>query len=177
MPPTAPVNTAFEGTHTLANHVWHAWLWGSDPEEACIPSVLLNLNQLMGLLVSRFKYAQSMSTSSGRACGLDRRMTLMDKPVDQMSWTELKDTVSNVQLEWAPFVTRSDKVQVGACAPSNHHRLELTWGTRAGACAPSTEEGAADAGHAGRWTWCWGSWRAARAGWDRSAWGPGRPSA
>ena len=158
MPPTAPVNAAFEGTHTLADHVWHAWLWASDPEEACSPSVLLNRNQLMGLLVCRFKYAQSMSTSSGRACGLDRRMTLMDKPVDQMSWTELKDTVSNVQLEWAPFVTRSDKVQVGACAPS-------------------TEEGAADAGHAGRWTWCWGSWRAARAGWDRSAWGPGRPSA
>lgn len=158
MPPTAPVNAAFEGTHTLADHVWHAWLWGSDPEEACSPSVLLNRNQLMGLLVCRFKYAQSMSTASGRAGGLDRRMTLMDKPVDQMSWTELKDTVSNVQLEWAPFVTRSDKVQVGACAPS-------------------TEEGAADAGHAGRWTWCWGSWRAARAGWDRSAWGPGRPSA
>ena len=91
----------------LPAEMWHEWLWGTDPEEAYHIDVLLNRNHLLGLLVCRYKHlnqAESSLGTSGFSQG--NRMTIMDKPVHNMTWRELKDTMANVLLEWPAFLDR-----------------------------------------------------------------------
>jgi hypothetical protein len=95
----------------LPEHVWHEWLWGTDPEEAYHVDVLLNRNHLLGLLVCRYKYMKSTPAGAApvvdsRRAGGSERMTIMDKPTHQMTWRELKDTVANVLFEWPAFLDR-----------------------------------------------------------------------
>ena len=37
------------------------------------------------------------------------RLTIMDKPPEEMTWRELKDTVANILLEWPQFLSRLGK--------------------------------------------------------------------
>lgn len=109
--------STLESRKELPDQIWHEWLWGTDPEEAYHIDVLLNRNQLLGLLVCRFKYLktegtvpephgipQQPSEQAGTA-----RMIIMDTPVHQMSWRELKDTVANILFEWPAFLDRLKK--------------------------------------------------------------------
>ena len=97
----AEVNREFERDGTLPAQVWDEWLWGSDPEEPCDPEVLLNRNHLLGVLVCRFKGLQD-----GPPLRTAGRLEIIDKHPHDMSWRELKDTLSNVQLEWPSFMQR-----------------------------------------------------------------------
>jgi hypothetical protein len=101
---------ALEERKELPAGVWHEWLWGTDPEEAYHNDVLLNRNHLLGLLVCRYKHLilppQAHRATSANEDNATGRMTIMDKPVHQMTWRELKDTVSNILLEWPPFLDR-----------------------------------------------------------------------
>ena len=109
--------STLESKKELPDQIWHEWLWGTDPEEAYHIDVLLNRNQLLGLLVCRFKYLRSdpattfaaahqieQSTAGGPSA--TARMIIMDTPVHQMSWRELKDSVANILFEWPAFLDR-----------------------------------------------------------------------
>ena len=104
-----------ESKKELPEHVWHEWLWGTDPEEEYHIDVLLNRNQLLGLLVCRFKYLKQApppphfprAGGAPVAAGATKdRMTIMDTPVHQMTWRELKDTMANILFEWPSFLDR-----------------------------------------------------------------------
>jgi len=100
----AILNWQFETTGQLPDEIWHAWLWGTDPEEACAPEVMLNRNQLLGVLICRYRHRNSVGWDElPSSCG---RMALMDKQPCEMSFRELKDTIANLQFEWPPFVAR-----------------------------------------------------------------------
>lgn len=94
----AKMNSLLEAGGHLPASVWKAWLWETDPEEPCKPQVLLNRNQLTGLLVCRSMVGKSKPTKPLE------RMDLMDKPVKEMTHSELRDTINNMQLEWREFV-------------------------------------------------------------------------
>ena len=100
----AALNAPLEAEHELPDSVWNEWLWGTDPEEAYHVDVLFNRNQLLGLLVCRFKHFHS--TPAPYEAAPAHRMTIMDKPIHAMSWRELKDTVANILLEWPAFLDR-----------------------------------------------------------------------
>lgn len=111
-----------ESKKELPKSIWHEWLWGTDPEEPYHIDVLLNKNQLLGLLVCRYKHLTSPppppcpippqktpempETKKKNQHTLQSRMVIMDTPVHQMSWRELKDTVANILFEWPAFLDR-----------------------------------------------------------------------
>ena len=97
------LSTRFEKDGFLPTWLWHEWLWGSDPEENFHVDVLLNRNQLLGLLICRYKQWQMQE---GPLLAHGHRLCLMDKSVMQMNLRELKDTLANLQLEWPVFVSR-----------------------------------------------------------------------
>lgn len=103
----APVNTRLAAFGELPAEALHEWLWGTDPEEPYHTDVLLNRNQLVGLMVCRHKFLQGRQ-SAGESIyfAAQHRLTIMDKPVQRMSWRELKDTVANILIEWPSFLER-----------------------------------------------------------------------
>lgn len=115
--PLSPLYAELERSKKLPPETWHEWLWGTDPEEPYHMDVLMNRNQLLGLLVCRFKHlttpppppshvATAAPPPPTPAGGGRDRMTIMDTPVHKMSWRELKDTVSNILFEWPKFLGR-----------------------------------------------------------------------
>lgn len=98
------LNAALDCGGELPETLWHEWLWGTDPEEAYHFDVLLNRNQLLALLICRYKHVSGQST--GAVMGQASRMTIMAKPVSDMTWRELKDTVANILFEWPSFLER-----------------------------------------------------------------------
>lgn len=110
--PLSPLYTELERSKALPPEIWHEWLWGTDPEEAYHMDVLLNRNQLLGLLVCRYKHLTTplaRPTAVGVATPTPTpkdRMTIMDTPVHRMTWRELKDTVANILFEWPQFLER-----------------------------------------------------------------------
>lgn len=107
--PLTELYDGLEAHRTLPQETWHEWLWGTDPEEGYHMDVLLNRNQLLGLLVCRFKFLTTeapVSTAGQHAMGAKDRMTIMDTPVARMTWRELKDTVANILFEWPKFLDR-----------------------------------------------------------------------
>ena len=116
-PALSPLYAELERSKRLPPELWHEWLWGTDPEEPYHMDVLMNRNQLLGLLVCRFKHLTTPPPSSHvmpnpaappppTPAGGKDRMTIMDTPVHQMSWRELKDTVANILFEWPKFLDR-----------------------------------------------------------------------
>jgi hypothetical protein len=103
----AALNRDLEASGELPPAVWAEWLWGSEPEEGFAPEVLLNRNQLLGLLVCRYKHRHA-APSGGPARPQDR-LSLMEKEPAAMSWSELKDTLANVQIEWPAFLQRLER--------------------------------------------------------------------
>jgi hypothetical protein len=111
----APLLRALETKSELPPDTWHEWLWGTDPEETYHVDVLLNRNHLLGLLVCRYKFLTqpplpppptTQQPPPQAAAKAEDRMVIMDKPVRDMSWRELKDTVANVLFEWPAFLDR-----------------------------------------------------------------------
>lgn len=85
------------------------FVWESDPYEKYEPSILLNRNQLLGLLLCRDKYLlQNLVNGAGNRDSLqvDSRLNIVNKSVDSMTLQELKDTVVNIQLEWPVFLEK-----------------------------------------------------------------------
>ena len=99
------LNREFEQTGRLPPGVWDEWLWGTDPDEAYEPEILMNKNHLLGVLICRFN-GRSASQHKAWACG---RLEIMDKHPAVMSWRELKDTLTNAQLEWPAFLERLEQ--------------------------------------------------------------------
>jgi hypothetical protein len=99
----ARLNLELNALGDLPETIWHEWLWGTDPEEPYHIDVLLNRNHLLGLMVCRYKHLNAGEGGAGCSAG---RMTIMDKPVQSMTWHELKDTVANVLFEWPAFLDR-----------------------------------------------------------------------
>lgn len=100
------LNTQLEESNTLPGEVWDEWLWGTNPEEKYHADVLLNRNHLLGLLICRYKYLTGNKVQTSLSDKNDPRMTIMEKPVHDMTWRELKDTIANIQLEWPAFIDR-----------------------------------------------------------------------
>ena len=101
------LNTQLAALGDLPAETWHEWLWGTDPEEEYHIDVLMNRNHLLGLLVCRYKHLNHVESSLGTGgFSQGNRMTIMDKPVHNMTWRELKDTMANVLLEWPAFLDR-----------------------------------------------------------------------
>jgi len=103
----AHLNATLEVSGELPETAWTHWLWNTDPEEPFDNDVRFNENQLMGMLVCRFKHASN--TDDGNAHGMPDRLTIMDKSPEEMTWRELKDTVANLLLEWPKFLDRLHK--------------------------------------------------------------------
>ena len=101
-----PLNAQLAAVGELPQETVHEWLWGTDPEEPYHVDVLLNRNQLLGLLVCRYKHLNGRETGGPECYASNQRMTIMDKPVQHMTWRELKDTVANILLEWPAFLDR-----------------------------------------------------------------------
>lgn len=100
----SPLNTGLAALGDLPAETVHEWLWGTDPEEEYHADVLLNRNHLLGLMVCRHKHLTAQGGPEHYA--VFERMTIMDKPVQNMTWRELKDTVANLLLEWPAFLDR-----------------------------------------------------------------------
>lgn len=103
----APMNARLAAFGELPAQAVHEWLWGTDPEEPYHVDVLLNRNQLLGLMVCRHKFLRGrVLCSESTYFAAQHRLTIMDKPVQQMTWRELKDTVANILIEWPSFLER-----------------------------------------------------------------------
>jgi hypothetical protein len=104
-------------TCELPSELWDEWLWKTDPEEPFATDVLMNRCQLLGFLVCLSKGMEEQTGGSG-VSGLDaaQRLTLMEKPVRDMTLRELKDTIENLQIEWPAFLRR---LETNPCAQAN----------------------------------------------------------
>jgi hypothetical protein len=100
------LNTQLAAVGEISVEVVHDWMWGTDPEESYHVDVLLNRNHLLGLMVCRYKYLVTKEQGGPECYARNQRMTIMDKPVQHMTWRELKDTVANILLEWPAFLDR-----------------------------------------------------------------------
>jgi hypothetical protein len=84
--------------------VYHQFLWGSDPYEKFHPSVMFNRNHLLGLLVCRAAPEEHGGTP-------EDRMTLMSVAPEEMNLRQLKDTFTNIQLEWPSFINKRKNIK------------------------------------------------------------------
>jgi len=91
----------------LPSEMWDEWLWKTDPEEPCTSELMLNRNHLLGLLICLGRGLEAPHASGHGVA----RLTLMDRAVGEMTLRELKDTISNLQIEWPLFVERLDQNQ------------------------------------------------------------------
>lgn len=121
----SPLNQQLAAFGELPAEAWHEWLWGTDPEEPYHMDVLLNRNHLLGLLICRYKFIRGRRPEEGGCAyfAAQNRLTIMDKPLDRMTWRELKDTVANILIEWPAFL---DRLRVNIRAKQNlRHVLHL----------------------------------------------------
>jgi hypothetical protein len=94
-------------TGELPEEAWDEWLWKTDPEEAYSPEILMNRCQLLGFLVCLYKGMQHVSVIPPILTDSETsRLSVMSKPINVMSFRELKDTIENLQVEWPTFLKR-----------------------------------------------------------------------
>lgn len=94
-------NEEYEQTGRIQDYdeVYHQFLWCSDPGENYHKDVGYNRNHLLGILVCRAAPVTSIEQ-------IDDRMTLSNKSPLDMSLSELKDTLFNLQFEWPVFINK-----------------------------------------------------------------------
>ena len=80
------------------------WLWQTDPCEELHPKILLNTNQLVGLLYCR-KLAWQTSQEPASTL-LNENMQTTDAEPKQMSLKQLLDTIDNICIEWPKFIQK-----------------------------------------------------------------------
>lgn len=96
-------NRDFETSSCIQSGVEYEWLWGSDPQEPCSHEIMLNRNQLLGILVCRSKRKSTAASTE--------RFILTDKPIDTLTFGELRDTIANIQLEWPVLLENIQQIE------------------------------------------------------------------
>jgi hypothetical protein len=96
--------------HTLLDlpaEIWDNWLWHTDPQEAPTAELVLNQCQLLGLLICRYRAVKSNAVAK-RVPFSNRFLNIVDKNICDMTLRELRDTLSNVTLQWAKVVQSTE---------------------------------------------------------------------
>lgn len=106
LPSLSEAYSTLKASGELPDEAWDEWLWRTDPEEPYSPEILLNRCQLLGLLICLYKGTADCSTTPMHTDDETARLTLMSKPVRNMTLRELKDTLENLQVEWPLFLKR-----------------------------------------------------------------------
>lgn len=74
----------------LPGSVWEEWLWRSDPNDPPSSDCLLNKNQLLGLLICRYRAARQPSVK-GRVCLVPSRLVVVqDRAPSEMTLREVR---------------------------------------------------------------------------------------
>lgn len=94
----APLNETLETTGQMQANLSARWVWGSNPEEALVPTALLNQCHLLGLLLCRVQPTPGQQTYQARA-HTPRGLVLLPKPPADMTLRELRDSVDNLLIE------------------------------------------------------------------------------
>lgn len=84
--------------------LFQIWLWETDPGEELHPKILLNTNQLVGLLYCR-KLAW-LSAQQSVPTQLNEQMQTTDAEPKQMNLKQLLDTLDNICIEWPKFIQK-----------------------------------------------------------------------
>ena len=101
----------------LPDELWYQWLWDTDPWEPYQTEVLLNRNQLLGLLLARYRGAMQRRFHANMTITLEDylkvgydeedmphsaigKVCMYDIPVCSYSLRELRDTIQNIQVVW-----------------------------------------------------------------------------
>jgi hypothetical protein len=110
-------NTEMESTGKLSNydHVFHQFLWGSNPFETYHPDILYNRNHLLGLLICR--HCCNGNPPESLELTADR-FILSEIPPHKMTLKQIKDTFANIQFEWPLFLLN---------APNQHSIQAIKW--------------------------------------------------
>jgi hypothetical protein len=88
----------------LPNSIWDEWLWRTNPQQLPpIPGSLLNKNQLIGLMIARYR-AIRQPAPSGMVKLSHTSLRIVDKEIHCMTLRELRDTITNVILLWGKHV-------------------------------------------------------------------------
>ena len=125
-PPDAPGNTLPDG-------IWEEWVFRSNPNEPPNAKSLLNRCQLLGLLICRYRAARYPPHT--KCVGLHpARLIIVNKSPSDMTLRELRDSMSNLMLQWGPDIhtqpTMGTMAQLLIFLDGCLHRLgELAWAT------------------------------------------------
>lgn len=94
----------------LPPEIWNKWLWYTDPQEAPSADLELNQCQLLGLLICRFRSIK-FDNNHGQVPFANRQLQIIDKNICDMTLRELRDTLSNVTLQFASVVQKQENTQ------------------------------------------------------------------
>jgi hypothetical protein len=83
----------------LPQNAWTDWLWGSDPNELPTAEAFMNRNQLLGLLLCRYRAARSAPHKDITRIH-SALLNIIDTPPCEMSLRELRDGMSNLMIMW-----------------------------------------------------------------------------
>ena len=95
----------------LPAEIWDQWLWHTNPQEAPSADCMLNHNQLLGLLICRFR-AGKFDAMLGHVPFSSSQLKIVDKNICQMTLRELRDTLANVTLQWAQVVQAGENIHM-----------------------------------------------------------------
>lgn len=99
-------NTLIESKdlHQLPTHfnLLQEWIWNTDPQEELHPNVLLNTNQLLGLLYCR----KTAITNAHKITNISIQgnIQLTDSDPFTMTLQQLLDTLDNICIEWPAYI-------------------------------------------------------------------------
>ncbi len=125
--------------NSLPPGIWQEWVFRSNPNEPPNSESLLNRCQLLGLLICRYRAARQPPYPQTISLTPPRLVVFHDRPPSKMTLRELRDSMSNLVLQWGPDIhskptmipekdteTKNILLYLDAC----FHRLgELLWAT------------------------------------------------
>lgn len=125
--------------NSLPPGIWDEWIFHSNPNEPPNSESLLNRCQLLGLLICRYRAARQPAYTQAITLNPSRLVIFHNKPPCNMTLRELRDSMSNLVLQWGPDIhskptlppehDRSSK-QILLYLDACFHRLgELVWAT------------------------------------------------
>lgn len=142
-----PVRTDLLGDRFPTQHLWHIWLWEADPEEPFKTEILMNRNQMTGLLLARVAASVDAARheSIDTVASIIRReyrtdwphtfsINLTDAPIREYTLRELRDTLQNIQMAWVKFRIFETRNGIREALGSLFHRF----GVLASVAAPDS---------------------------------------
>lgn len=98
---------------SLPATIWHDWLWKCDPQEKISVKCPVNKHHLLGMLVARFRAKFQYIPPDIKLCNVlnDSLLIIVDTPVMQMTFRELKDSVDNLQIAWRKHIHSEDGIK------------------------------------------------------------------